>query len=357
MATSIYEALKEMVGEKNIPMEVLIKAISDALVVAYRKNFKTNEDIKVILDDETGTFRVIATKVVVYKKDLKNKDKEFPYEEAVEFSPDIKVGETIEEDVTPPTFGRIAAQTAKQVVTQKIKEAERTFVIKEFQEKVGTLIVGKVQRLEKGNIFVDLGKAEGILPSKEQVPGEVYRVNDRIKSLILEVKSSTKEPEIILSRSNHKFVEKLFEEVVPEIKDGTVVIKSIAREPGYRTKIAVFTNNPKVDPVGSCVGLRGSRIKGILEELNGEKIDIVRYSNNLAEFVTNALSPAKVDSVTIQTQGTTNVAQVLVAPDQLSLAIGKDGQNVKLASKLTNTKIDIKTSSNQAQNQDKDSKK
>ncbi len=338
---NLFQALREVAEEKNLPMEVLLGAIEDALVVAYRKNFDSDEDVKVTLEKDTGMFRVISRRTVVTDEALEEPDKQYTLEEAQEVKPDAVLGEVIEEDVTPPSFGRIAAQTARQVVTQKIKEAERNQIYKEFQDRIGQVLSGKVQRVEKGMIFVEFAKAEAVLPPKEQIPGEVFRTNDRIKCFVTEVRFSAKGPQIILSRSCPNFVEKLFEQAVPEIGEGIVMVKSVSREPGLRVKIAVQSKDGKIDPVGACVGLRGSRIKGIVDELNGEKVDIVRYSENPVEFVTNSLSPAKVQSVTVSAEQRSALA--IVAPAQLSLAIGKEGQNVKLASRLTGIKIDIKT--------------
>lgn len=339
--TSLIDALKEVIGEKNLPMEVLVHAIEEALVVAYRKNFDSDENVRVILDENTGDFKVISQRLVVDADELEEPDKQYTLEEAQEIDPEAQPGDIVEEDVTPPSFGRIAAQTARQVVSQKLKEAERGIIFEEYHNKVGQILTGKVQRVERGHVYVEFAKTEAVLPPKEQIPGEVFRTNDRIKCYVQEVKPSPKGPQIILSRSSAKFVELLFEQAVPEITDGIVEIKSSAREAGLRVKISVATSDSRIDPVGACVGLKGSRIKGVVDELNGEKIDIVRYSENPVEFVTNALSPAKVQSVQVGEDKRSALA--IVTQGQLSLAIGKEGQNVKLASKLTGIKIDIKT--------------
>lgn len=342
---NLIEALKQVIGEKNIPMDVLVKAIEEALIIAYRKSNGSDEDVRVELNQATGDFKVISRRVVMDTEDLDKPDKQYTLEEARELDPNAQPGDIIEEDVTPSSedkqFGRIAAQTARQVVNQKIKDAERGQIYEEFSGRVGQILIGKVQRVERGNVFVDFSKAEAVLPPKEQIPGENFRAGDRIKCYIQSVKSGTKGPQIILSRSSSKFVEMLFRQAVPEIEDGIVEIKSSSREPGVRVKISVATSDNKIDPVGSCVGLKGSRIKGIVEEINGEKIDIVRYSEDPIEYVTNALSPARIESVNVADDGKS--ALVIVTQPQLSLAIGKEGQNVKLASKLTNIKIDIKT--------------
>jgi transcription termination/antitermination protein NusA len=338
--TNLLAALKEVVGEKNLPMSVLVQAIEEALVVAYRKNFDSEEDVRVTLDEESGSFRVISSRTVVEEDLMDDPDRQFTLEEAQELKPEAKIGDVVEEDVTPPSFGRIAAQTARQVVSQKLKEAERNIIYAEFMNKIGQIVSGKVQRVERGQVFVEFTKAEAVLPPKEQIPGEVFRTNDRIRCYVTDVKATVKGPQIILSRASAKFVEKLFQQAVPEIQENLVEIKSASREPGMRVKISVASREPRIDPVGACVGLKGSRIKGIVDELNGEKIDIVRFSENPVEFVTNALSPAKVQTVHMQPDGS---ALAIVAQNQLSLAIGKEGQNVKLASKLTGIKIDIKT--------------
>ena len=342
MSHNLYQALKELTDEKNLPMEVLLEAIQDALVIAYRKNFESDEDARVALDKDTGTFQVFARHTVVENEDaIVEPDHQYTLEEAQEIKPDAIVGEVIEEDVTPTTFGRIATQAVKQIVSQKLREAERNQIFHEFQDRVGQVLSGKVQRVDRGNVYVEFARAEAVLPPKEQIPGEVFRANDRIRCYVSEVKTTPRGPQIILTRSHPRFVEKLFEQAVPEIVEGIVQIKSVSREAGLRVKIAVCTNQDRVDPVGACVGLKGNRIKGIVDELNGEKIDIVRFSTNLVEYVTNAMSPAKVLSVTVNPE--TRSAVAIVDQSQLSLAIGKDGQNVKLASKLTGIKIDIKT--------------
>ncbi|PKL44821.1 MAG: transcription termination/antitermination protein NusA [Candidatus Riflebacteria bacterium HGW-Riflebacteria-1] len=339
--TSLIDALKEVIGEKNLPMEVLVHAIEEALVVAYRKNFDSDEDVRVKLDEQTGDFKVISSRLVIDSDELEEPDKQYTLEEALEIDPDAKPGDIVEEDVTPPAFGRIAAQTARQVVSQKLKEAERGLIYDEYHSKVGQVLTGKVQRVERGHVYVEFAKTEAIMPPKEQIPGEVFRTNDRIKCYVHEVKQTPKGPQIILSRAASKFVEILFEQAVPEISDGIVEIKSSSREAGLRVKISVATSDNRIDPVGACVGLKGSRIKGVVDELNGEKIDIVRYSENPVDYVTNALSPAKVQSVQVAEDRRSALA--IVVQGQLSLAIGKEGQNVKLASKLTGIKIDIKT--------------
>lgn len=338
---NLIEALKEVTNEKNIPMDVLINAIKEALVVAYRKTTDSDENVEVRLIEETGEFRVISFRTVIDSEDLDEPDRQYTLEEAKELDPDAQPGDIVEEDVTPSDFGRISAQTVKQVVSQKLVEAERDLIYGEFKKKIGQILNGKVQRVERKNVYVEFDKAEAVIQQKDQIPGEMLRIGDRIRAYILDVKPSNKGPQIILSRSDSRFVEKLFEQTVPEISDGIVEIKSSSREPGLRVKLSVSTNDNKVDPVGSCVGLKGSRIRSVVDELNGEKIDIVRYSDNPVEYVTNALSPAKVVSVRVSEDKRNALA--IVTKNQLSLAIGKEGQNVKLATKLTGIKIDIKT--------------
>ena len=338
---NLIDALKEVTSEKNISMDVLINAIKEALVVAYRKISEADENVEVRLNEDTGEFRVVSFRTVIDSDDLDEPDKQYTLEEAKELDPDAQPGDIVEEDVTPSDFGRISAQTVKQVVSQKLKEAERDQIYKEFEGRVGTILNGRVQRVERRQVFVEFDRADAVIPQNEQIPGEMFRIGDRIRAYILDVKPTTKGPQIVLSRSNPKFVEMLFTQTVPEISDGIVEIKSSSREPGLRVKISVSTNDSKVDPVGACVGLKGSRIKGVVDELNGEKIDIVRYSDDPVEYVTNALSPAKIQSVQVSEDNRNALA--IVTKSQLSLAIGKGGQNAKLATQLTGIKIDIKT--------------
>lgn len=296
--------------EKGIKKDILIKAIESALISAARRNLgKHVTDIKVEFDSQTGDFKV--------------------------FRPD---GKEVSGD-----FGRISAQTAKQVIIQKIREAERDVVFEEYQHKVNDIASGSVHRFEKGLIIVDLGRVEGILPKREIPPNEEYRQGDRIKALVVEVKKAAKGPEILLSRNSPGLVKRLFELEVPEIYEGIVEIKSVSREAGDRSKIAVYSKDDKVDPVGACVGMRGQRVKNIVRELGGEKIDIVRWSVNIGDFISASLSPAEIMSV--KTNESEKRAEVIVADDQLSLAIGKKGQNVRLAAKLTSWNIDIRSKS------------
>ncbi|MBF0547447.1 MAG: transcription termination factor NusA [Candidatus Riflebacteria bacterium] len=351
MATNFYQALKELADEKNISIQVLRDAIEEALTTAYKKKFLSRRDIKVEIDQQTGNFIVKAKLVVVSDEEFNDAEKQCPISEVMDYKENAQIGDIVDEDVTPEDsqFGRIAAQAARQIVTQKLKEAEKSLVLKEFKERVGEIISGKVLRVEKGTVYVEYKKAEAPLPPKEQIPGENFRPNDRIRCVVKEVdsglKGGPKGNKYILSRNSPVFVEKLFETSVPEIQEKIVEIRSVARDPGSRVKIAVVSKESKIDPVGACVGLKGSRIKGIVEELNGEKIDIVKYSQNMVEYISNALNPAKILAVNVSDDERS--AMVVVSPSQQSLAIGKDGQNVKLASKLTGIKIDIKTEKEQ----------
>lgn len=306
---------------------------------AYKKNFGASGNIEVELNEKTGSVRVIAKKEVVSQAE--NKWLQISLEEARKVIPSVRLGDFFEEEVTPKDFGRLAAQTAKQVVFQKIKEAEREAAYAEYADKEGEMLLGVVRRREGSQIFIDLGRAEALLPPKEQVPGERYETGGRYRVYLLSVHKSVKGPELIVSRAQPGLVLRLFELEVPEIYEGRVEIKSIAREPGLRSKVAVVSREEKIDPVGSCVGPKGARIQAVVRELKGERIDIIRYSKDMKEFIANALSPAKITRVELEEKSKS--AKVLVPADQLSLAIGKEGQNARLAAKLTNWKIDIQT--------------
>lgn len=335
------EAMEQIAKEKGISKDLLFEAIDLALVSAYKKNFGTAQNVKVLIDKQTGEVEVYALKTVV--DHVESDFLEISLEEAKQLNRNYELGEIVEKIVTPRNFGRIAAQTAKQVVVQKIREAERGIIFDEFITRENELVTGLVQRKEKNNLYVDLGKTEAVLPSTEQVMSEEYNMNDRLKCFILEVKKTTKGPQIILSRSHPGLVKRLFELEVPEIQTGIVEIKSISREAGSRTKLAVYSHDPNVDAVGACVGQRGQRVQTIVDELKGEKIDIIQWSDDAAALVSSALSPAKVVRVDAnKEQGT---AHVVVVDSQLSLAIGKEGQNARLAAKLTGWKIDIKSES------------
>lgn len=335
------DALRAIEKEKEIPFEVLVETIESALVTAYKKNFAATGDIRVRVEFSKGGFKVFCEKTVVDK--VNNPHAEISLAEAHTLNSSLKLGDVIEVEVTPKDFGRIAAQTAKQVVVQRIREAERDKIFEEFSERIGEVMTGTVQRHEQKNVFISLGKVEALLPPNEQVPTEPYKFNDRIKVYILDVRRTPKGPQVIVSRTHPSLIRRLFELEVPEIHDGVVTIKSVAREPGARSKIAVASNDEKVDPVGACVGHRGSRVQAIVNELYDEKIDIVRWDENPSKFIAEALSPAKVISVDADEE--TMSAFVIVPDNQLSLAIGKAGQNVRLAARLTGWRIDIKSES------------
>lgn len=338
MNKEFISAIDDLVKEKGISKDVLIEAIESALVSAYKKNYGTSQNVRVSIDRENGDVDVLMRRDVV--EEAEDEFTEISLEEALEIDPRYQVGDVVEYQVTPKDFGRIAAQTAKQVVVQRIREAERGMIFDNYISRQGDLITGVVQRISNDTIFVNMGNTEGILVAGERAAGERYRVNDRIKAYIMDVRKSTKGPQIFLSRTHPGFVERLFELEVPEIEDGTVVIKSIAREAGSRTKIAVYTEDENVDPVGACVGTGGSRVKNIVDELFGEKIDITTWDEDPKVLIKNVLSPAKVEAVIIGEEEKT--ATVVVPDYQLSLAIGKEGQNVRLAAKLCGWKIDIK---------------
>lgn len=339
MNREFIEAIGALEKEKDISKDILIEAIESALVSAYKKNYGTSQNVRVNIDRELGDIDVFMRKDVV--EEVEDDMVEISLEEALEIDPRYEVGDVVEYQVTPRDFGRIAAQTAKQVVVQRIREAERGMIFDDYITKQGEIITGTVQRISNETIFVNMGKAEGILAATERVPGEKYGINDRIKVYIMDVKRTTKGPQVFLSRSHPGLVKRLFELEVPEIEDGVVEIKSIAREAGSRTKIAVYTEDENVDPVGACVGTRGSRVQNIVDELSGEKIDIITWSEDPEILISNVLSPAKVEKVIIEDEEKT--ATVIVPDYQLSLAIGKEGQNVRLAAKLCGWKIDIKS--------------
>lgn len=349
-------ALKELVKEKGICEDLLFTTIQDAMVAAYKKNYanaNTNaQNVKVNIDRETGEIHVYAQKTVV--DEVYDDITEISIEEAKEISPKSEVDDIISIEVTPKNFGRVAAQLAKQVVTQRIKEAERSIIYDEYKEKEFDIITGTILRKDKGIVFVNLGKLEGIIGPNEQIPNEEYKFNEKLKLYIVEVKNGSKGPQIHVSRTHPGLVKRLFELEVPEIFEGVVEIKSISREAGSRSKIAVHSNDEEVDPMGACVGPKGIRVQSIVNELKNEKIDIIKWSKNPEEFIANSLSPAKVLSVDVDEE--TKSAKVVVEDNQLSLAIGKEGQNVRLAAKLTNWKIDIKSKS-QKEAQDEEDKR
>ena len=333
------DALNLVAKEKGIDKEVVFEAIEASLVSACKKNFGTSQNIKVVIDRESGNVACYAQKTVA--SPVEDPQLEISLEMARVLNPNYVVGDVVDLEVTPKDFGRISAQTAKQVVVQKFREAEREILFNQYITKEREVVTAIVQRKERRNVIVQMGKIDAILSANEQIPGEQYNFMDRIKVYVLEVKQTTKGPQIFVSRTHPELVKRLFEQEVPEVHDGTVEIKSIAREAGSRTKMAVWSNNPDVDPVGACVGMNGVRVNTIVEELRGEKIDIINWDENPAILIENALSPAKVISVIADAEEKS--AKVVVPDYQLSLAIGKEGQNARLAAKLTGFKIDIKS--------------
>lgn len=345
MNTEFLEALRDLEKEKKISVDVLLEAIEAALLSAYKRNFGSLQNAKVHIDRETGDCKVYARRNVV--EAVEDPRLEISLEEAQSIDPRYCLNDVMETEVTPRNFGRIAAQTAKQVVVQRIREAERNIIYEEFANREGDIINGSVQRIEQRNIFIELGKTEAILTQAEQMPGENYRQGDRIKAYIVEVRKTTKGPQIFVSRTHPGLLKRLFELEVPELQEGIVELKSVAREAGYRSKIAVYSRDENVDPVGACVGPKGMRVQTIVNELNGEKIDIIKWDPDPSKFVASSLSPAKV--VAVEVWEDEKVARVIVPDYQLSLAIGKEGQNARLAAKLTGWKIDIKSESQMAE--------
>ncbi len=355
----LIKALNVLVEEKNISPDVVFEALQLALQTAYKKNFNSKTNVRVDINRETGDIKVYSYYVVVPEiKEAElvedeegnitrvepeiNRDAQILLEDAQKKVPNIKVGETIEEEVTPKDFGRVAAGTAKQVVMQKIREAEKNSVIEEFSDKQDELMIGMVAMEDQNNYYIDLGRTRGILPKRETIPGEQIVMGSNIKVYVSKVESGPKGPIIKLSRNNYGFVKRLFEHEIPEVANGTIVIAGVAREPGIRTKVALYSVNDRIDAIGSCIGERGSRIAGILRELKGEKVDLVLYSEDAAEYIKNAMTPAKDVIVSIPDAEVRN-ALVIVGSDNLSAAIGKKGSNIKLASKLTKYHLEIKT--------------
>ena len=333
------DALNLVAKEKGIDKEVVFEAIEASLVSACKKNFGTSQNIKVVIDRESGNVACYAQKTVA--SPVEDPQLEISLEMARVLNPNYVVGDVVDLEVTPKDFGRISAQTAKQVVVQKFREAEREILFNQYITKEREVVTAIVQRKERRNVIVQMGKIDAILSANEQIPGEQYNFMDRIKVYVLEVKQTTKGPQIFVSRTHPGLVKRLFESEVAEVKDGTVEIKSIAREAGSRTKLAVWSNDPDVDPVGACVGVNGARVSAIVNELRGEKIDIINWDENPAILIENALSPAKV--IAVMADPDEKTALVVVPDYQLSLAIGKEGQNARLAARLTGFKIDIKS--------------
>ena len=344
-STELIIAMNELEKEQGIKKDILLEAIETALVTAYKRNFDSAENVKITMDRETGEIHVYAEKDVVEKPEEVENDKiQICLDDARKINKKLEVGDKVEIEQVPKNFGRIAAQTAKQVIVQKIREESRNFLFDEFNERKGEIVSGIVQKADGGTVVLDLGKLEGIMPVKEQIPTEKYKVNDKIRAYIVNVERGTKgAPQVIVSRANNDFVRKLFELEIPEIYEGLIEIKGVSRDPGNRSKVAVYSPNENIDPVGSCVGQKGIRIQNIINELNGEKIDVIEWNADPSTYIAEALLPAQVMAVDAKEEE--KFAQVIVPDDQLSLAIGKSGQNARLAAKLTNWKIDIKSES------------
>ncbi|GMA59056.1 NusA antitermination factor [Alicyclobacillus sacchari] len=341
MNVDFLDALEQLAREKGIDKDVLLEAIEAALISGYKRNFNSAGNVRVDIHRDTGEVRVFARKTVV--EEPEDTRTEISLDAARDINPSYQLGDVVEIEVTPRDFGRIAAQTAKQVVTQRIREAERSVIYGKFVDREEEVVSGIVSRIEPRVAYIDLGDTEAVMPQSEQMPTDKLHLGDRVKVFIARVERTTKGPQIVVSRSHPGLLKRLFELEVPEIYDGVVEIKAVSREAGYRSKIAVHSRNPEVDPIGACVGTRGGRVQSVVNELNGEKIDIVEWSEDPATFVANALSPAKV--VDVQILEGEKVARTIVPDYQLSLAIGKEGQNARLAARLTGWKIDIKSES------------
>ena len=338
----LMSAMDELEKEKGIDKDSLMQSIEQALLVAYKRNFNSSDDnIKIEISKIDGQMHIYQLKTVV-SGEIQDDKKEISLEDAQKIDSNFKEGDTVQYEIMPKQFGRIAAQTARQIITQKIREESRNVLFNEFKEKEGEIVTGLVQKVDRGAVILDLGKIEGIMPKREQIPSETYHVNDKIKACIISVAEGKKgSMQITLSRASTKFVKRLFEIEIPEIDEGLIEIKSISRDAGSRSKVAICSPNPNIDPVGSCVGQKGIRIQNIIKELNGEKIDVIEWNEDPSTYISSALLPATVLAVDVKEEE--NFAQVIVPDDQLSLAIGKGGQNAKLAAKLTNWKIDIKS--------------
>lgn len=342
---SLKQAIEQIVKEKGIDRQVVVEAMEQAVLSAANKKYRNTRNLEAHFNPDTGEVELFEYVVVV--EDVQDSYTEISFDEAREMDPECEIGDELGEKIDSGDFGRIAAQTAKQVIIQKVREAERETVFNEYKGRQFDIVTGQVRRFERGDLLIDLGRAEAILPSKEQMPREVYRPGDRIRAIITDVGMTTKGPQIVLSRTNPMMLSKLFEAEVPEIGEGIVEIVNVVRDPGSRAKIAVASHDRDVDPVGACVGMRGSRVQNVVSELRGEKIDIIPWSGDMARFVCNALSPAQVTKVFMDEEQRT--LEVIVPDDQLSLAIGKRGQNVSLAARLTGCRIDIKSESKDAE--------
>ena len=341
-ATELIIALDELEKEKGIGKEYVIESIETALVTAYKRNFDVNTDnVKIVMDKETGETHVYEEKTVVEEPE---DDTQISLEDARKIDVKYSLGDVVRTELMPKNFGRIAAQTAKQVIVQRIREATRDVLYNEFSERKGEIVSGIIQKVDKNIVVIDLGKTEGVMPVKEQIPTEIYKQNQKIRACIADVQNGAKgSTQIIVSRANGEFVKKLFELEIPEIYEGLIEIKGVSRDPGKRCKVAVYSQNENIDPVGSCVGQKGIRIQNIINELNGEKIDVIEWHEDPSAYIAESLLPAQVMAVDVKEEE--KFAQVIVPDDQLSLAIGKSGQNARLAAKLTNWKIDIKSES------------
>ena len=333
-------ALEDLEKEKGIKKEYLLESIETALVTAYKRNFDSLENVRVEMDKKTGATHVYSVKEVV--KEVENPETQITVKDAQKINPDLNEGDNLETEIVPRNFGRIAAQTAKQVIIQKLRELEREIIFTEYNDRKGEIVSGLVQKADRNIVVMDLGKLEGVMPSKEQIPTEHYKVNDKIKAYVVDVEKGAKgAPQVIVSRSHPDFVRKLLEFEIPEIYEGVIEIKSVSRDAGNRSKVAVYSPDPNIDPVGSCVGQKGVRIQNVINELNGEKIDVIEWNEDPSIYIASALLPAQILAVDIKEEE--KFAQVIVPDDQLSLAIGKAGQNARLAARLTNWKIDIKS--------------
>ena len=336
-------AIQELEKEKGIKKDYLLDSIESALLTAYKRNYNSQENVKVVVDRETGASHLYSVKEVV--EHAENPILQISLEEARKIDKEAQIGGTVDVELVPKNFGRIAAQTAKQVIIQKLREAEREIIYSEYSERKGEIVSGIIQKADQNIVVMDLGKVEGVMPAKEQIPTEKYHVNDKIKGYILDVEKGAKGvPQVIISRACPEFVKKLFEFEIPEIYEGVIEIKAVSRDAGSRSKVAVYSPNENIDPVGSCVGQKGVRIQNIINELNGEKIDVIEWNADLSIYISSALLPAQVMAVDIDEEN--RIAQVIVPDDQLSLAIGKSGKNARLAAKLTGLsdwRIDIKS--------------
>jgi N utilization substance protein A len=340
MANEFAGAVNQLVADKGISEELILKTIEMALLAAYKKKFGTASNAETVIDEENHVVKIYSKKEIV--EEVENPVFEIDLKEAKKLHSGAEVGDELLIEVKPEDFGRIAAQTAKQVVRQRLKEIEKDVVYNEFKQREGEMIVGYFHRERGGTIYVNLGKTEGIMPRSQQSPREHYRVGDRIKAYLLEVRKDTKGPQIILSRSHPSFVKKIFELEVPEVADGTITIENIVRDPGYRTKVAVHSPRDEIDPVGACVGLKGIRIQAIVGELEGEKIDILKWDADIKRYIANAMNPVKISRIFIADEE--NKSALLVVPEsQLSIAIGRQGQNIRLVSKLVSWKLDVIT--------------